>query len=200
MAERNRRRDRDPSAFDNNAEAAVSADDETTADSAHQNADFQKITSSVIAVAALNAAARYFARSEPSSPALLLVRQALEMVGKSFVEAIRMMVPAHAESAAVNIGGRDRFFDLPIERMAALDGGGHLPVPADGTLDQDIVFAVESRSQALFLMGQVASYFRASEPSSPIPLLTDRARELAHRDFLSLLQDVLPEGTLRPLS
>jgi type VI secretion system protein ImpA len=192
-------RDRDPSAVDTSAEAAVSADGETAADSSQQNADFQKITSSVIATAALNAVAGYFVRSEPSSPALLLVRQALEMVGKSFVEAIRMMVPAHAETAAVNIG-RDRFFDLPIERMAALDGGGHLPAPADGTSDQGIVFTVESRGQALFLLGQVASYFRVSEPSSPIPLLTDRARDLAQRDFLSLLQDVLPEGALKTLN
>jgi type VI secretion system protein ImpA len=192
-------KDRDPSAVDTTAEAAISADGEPASDPSQQNADFQKITSSVIAAAALNGVAGYFARSEPSSPALLLVRQALEMVGKSFVEAIRMMVPAHAESAAVNIG-RDKFFDLPIERMAALEGGGHLPVPADGTLDQGIVFAVESRSQALFLLGQVASYFRVSEPSSPIPLLTDRARELAQRDFLSLLQDVLPEGALKTLN
>jgi type VI secretion system protein ImpA len=192
-------RDRDPSAVVTNAETAVSADGETAAGSVQQNADFQRITSSVRAAAALYAVAGYFARSEPSSPALLLVRQAQEMVGKSFVEAIRMMVPAYAETAAVNIG-RDRFFDLPIERMAALNGGSHPPVPGDGTLDQGIVFAVESRGQALFLLEQVASYFRVSEPSSPIPLLTDRARELAQRDFLSLLQDVLPEGALKTLN
>jgi type VI secretion system protein ImpA len=191
-------RQRDPSAVEANPEGAVSADGEELA-SLQQNADFQRITSSVIAAAALNAAAAYFARSEPSSPALLLVRQALAMVGKSFVEAIRMMVPAHAESAAVNIG-RDRFFDLPIERMAALDGGGDMPVPTDGNSDQDVVFAVKSRGQAVFLLEQVATYFRVSEPSSPIPLLTDRARELAQRDFLSLLQDVLPEGALKTLN
>jgi type VI secretion system protein ImpA len=189
-------RQRDPSAVEANPEAAVSADGEPA--SLQQNADFQRITSSVVAAAALNAVAAYFARSEPSSPALLLVRQALAMVGKSFVEAIRMMVPTHAESAAVNIG-RDKFFELPIERMAALDGGG-TPVPADGNSDQDVVFAVKSRGQAVFLLEQVATYFRVSEPSSPIPLLTDRARELAQRDFLSLLQDVLPEGALKTLN
>ena len=43
----------------------------------------------------------------------------------------------------------------------------------------------------------VAAFFRTSEPSSPIPFLIDRARELAQRDFLNLLQDVLPEGALK---
>ena len=191
---------RDPSAASANPESAASEDGESGSDSAVQTAaDFPKVSSSAIAAAALNAVAGYFARSEPSSPALLLVRQAQEMVGKSFVEAIRMLVPAHAEAAAVNIG-RDRFFDLPIERMAALDPGGQLASPAAGSQDQDVVFTVESRNQALFLLGQVAGYFRVSEPSSPIPLLADRARELAQRDFLSLLQDVLPEGALRTLT
>jgi type VI secretion system protein ImpA len=57
---------------------------------------------------------------------------------------------------------------------------------------------VENRIQALSLLAQVANYFRVSEPSSPIPFLADRARELAQRDFLSLLRDVLPQGALRP--
>jgi type VI secretion system protein ImpA len=189
-------RDRDPSAVEVDPETAVSEHGDQASGSARQTADFPKMTSSPVAAAALSAVAGYFARSEPSSPALLLVRQASEMVGKSFIEAIRMLVPAHAESAAVNIG-RDWFFDLPIERMASLDGGGQLPSTAEAAQDQGIVFAVENRAQALFLLGQVANYFRVAEPSSPIPFLTDRARELAQRDFLSLLHDVLPEGTLR---
>ena len=187
-------RNRDPAAVEADPGAA-SESGEQVSDSAQPAADFPKITSSAVAAKALTAVAGYFTRSEPSSPALLLVRQAMEMVGKSFVEAVRMLVPAHAEAAAVNIG-RDWLFDLPIEQMASLDNSG-LPSPADGNQDQDVVFTVESRTQALFLLGQVANYFRASEPASPIPLLTDRARELAQRDFISLLHDVLPEGALK---
>jgi type VI secretion system protein ImpA len=37
---------------------------------------------------------------------------------------------------------------------------------------------------------------RRVEPSSPAPYLLDRARALAPRDFLSLLQEVLPEDDL----
>ena len=153
------------------------------------------VTSSAQASAALAAVAGYFARMEPSNPALLLVRQAQEMVGKSFIEVMRMLVPAHVESAAINIG-RDKVFDLPIERMAEL--ATSLSSTAENNT-QDIVFSVESRAQALGLLAKVASFFRTAEPSSPIPFLADRARDLAQRDFLSLLNDVLPEGALKTI-
>lgn len=147
------------------------------------------------ASAALAAAADYLARREPSSPALLLVRQAQDMVGKSFIEVMRMLVPSHVESAAINIG-RDKVFDLPIQRMAELAAA--LPTAAEEAT-QDIVFTAENRAQALDLLSKVATFFRAAEPSSPIPFLLDRARELAQRDFLSLLNEVLPEGALKTI-
>ncbi|MFB9269877.1 type VI secretion system ImpA family N-terminal domain-containing protein [Bradyrhizobium erythrophlei] len=158
-----------------------------------------EITGAVVspaqASAALAATADYFARMEPSNPALLLVRQAQEMVGKSFIEVMRMLVPSLVESAAINIG-RDKVFDLPIERMAEL-ATACSPAAANDT--QDIVFTIENRTQALDLLAKVASFFRAAEPSSPIPFLVDRARDLAQRDFLSLLNDVLPEGALKTI-
>jgi len=153
------------------------------------------VTSPGQASAALAAAADYFARKEPSSPALLLVRQAQGMVGKSFIEVMRMLMPAHVESAAVNIG-RDKVFDLPIERMAEF--ATSLPSTAESSA-QDTVISAENRAQALDLLTKVAAFFRAAEPSSPIPFLVDRARELAQRDFLSLLSDVLPEGALKAI-
>lgn len=153
------------------------------------------LASSAQACAALAAAADYFARMEPSNPALLLVRQAQEMVGKSFIEVMRMLVPSHVESAAINIG-RDKVFDLPIERMAELATSLASIAESDA---QDVVFSVENRAQALGLLAKVASFFRAAEPSSPIPFLVDRARDLAQRDFLSLLNEVLPEGALKTI-
>ena len=73
------------------------------------------------AAAALAAAAAYFSRNEPSSPALLLVRQAEQLVGKSFLELIRILVPAHAEQAKVQIG-KDRLH-APARAGRTADGG-----------------------------------------------------------------------------
>ena len=75
------------------------------------------VTSPADAADALAAVAQYFSRSEPSNPALLLVRQAEELIGKSFVEVMRILVPAHVEQAAlvgVRLRGR-REFESPVD-------------------------------------------------------------------------------------
>ena len=155
-----------------------------------------RVASMAAAAAALSGVTAYFARLEPSSPALLLVRQAEHLLGKSFAEAIHMLVPNHAEAATINVG-RGWFFDLSVDRMAALldAEGTSEPVSSEGS--EPVVYSVANRSQALGLLEQVAAFFRSVEPSSPVPFLADRARELAQRDFLSLLVDVLPSGSLR---
>ena len=67
---------------------------------------------------ALAAIADYFGRFEPSNPALLLVRQAEQLMGKSFLEVIRVLVPNHVEQAAIQIGKDQQMFELPIERLS----------------------------------------------------------------------------------
>ncbi|MBR1232067.1 ImpA family type VI secretion system protein [Bradyrhizobium sp. AUGA SZCCT0182] len=187
---------RDPTAvakpeFAQDAEVGEVASSASAADGA------RRVNSISDAAAALGAVATYFRQSEPSSPVLLLVLQAQQMLGKSFVEALRMLLPSHAETAVINIG-KDRFFDLSIERMAGLLEEGAL-APTQALPAQPVALTVTQRGQALALLEQVGAFYRVVEPSSPVPYLTDRARELAQRDFLSLLREVLPEGTLRAL-
>jgi type VI secretion system protein ImpA len=143
---------------------------------------------------ALLGAELYFQKNEPSSPALLLVAQARHLVGKSLAESVQLLVPDHSEKAVINVGGR-LVFELPIERLATLLDGqdaaeatedAHPPVPA-------------SRREALDILLQVANHVRIREPSSAIPLLCERARSLAERDFMSLLREMLPNGAFRNL-
>jgi len=188
-------RRRDPAAA---IEAAPEADDAggSTTGASDPALAGSRVASMAAAAAALSGVATYFARLEPSSPALLLVRQAEHLLGKSFAEAIHILVPNHAETATINIG-RGWFFDLSVDRMAALldAAGTNEPASPDGS--EPVVYSVTNRGQALGLLEQVSAFFRNVEPSSPVPFLADRARELAQRDFLSLLVDVLPAGSLR---
>jgi type VI secretion system protein ImpA len=46
----------------------------------------------------------------------------------------------------------------------------------------------------------IGAHFRNAEPSSPIPFLADRARDLALRDFLSILSALLPEDALKTIN
>jgi type VI secretion system protein ImpA len=156
-------------------------------------------TSLATARGALAAIADYYSRCEPSSPTLPLVRQAHQLIGKSFIEVISILVPAHMEKAAFLIGG-DQQFELPVGKL------GSLPAVRAGTNgaaesaeEMQPPYEVETRAQAIALLDQVQRYFRHSEPSSPVPMLCERARALAERDFMAVLRDVLPKAAFKSI-
>jgi type VI secretion system protein ImpA len=157
------------------------------------------------ATQALAAIADYYGRCEPSSPSLPLVRQALQLVGKSFYEIMTILVPAQVDKAAFQIGS-DHVFDLPLEKLAGLSevmppgmGDGGDPGEQWGEPARPR-YHVTSRAQAVALLDMVQRYFRLSEPSSPVPMLCDRARALAERDFMGVLRDVLPKSALKNIN
>ena len=53
---------------------------------------------------------------------------------------------------------------------------------------------VSKREDALYAMDLAATYFRRYEPSSPLPLLIDRAKRLAAMEFMDILRDLAPDG------
>jgi predicted component of type VI protein secretion system len=73
--------------------------------------------------------------------------------------------------------------------------GSNRPMTTNGAP----AYRVTTRREAGALMEQFAAYYRAVEPSSPIPDLIDRARAPANRDFLSLLKDLLPKTALKSM-
>jgi type VI secretion system protein ImpA len=60
------------------------------------------------------------------------------------------------------------------------------PQPAAGEIN--------SREDALRMMEKISDYFLKNEPSSPVPLLLQRARRLVSRSFMEILQDMAPSG------
>ncbi len=54
--------------------------------------------------------------------------------------------------------------------------------------------AVRSREDVVRLLDRICEYYRTREPSSPVPLLLERAKRLAYMDFLSIVQDLAPTG------
>ena len=139
--------------------------------------------------AALGAALGYFAALEPSSPALLLIGQARETLGKNLYEVMKLLAPAHADAARLFVGP-DSAFTVPVSSLSGASSAEFARADAA---------PAPSRAAALALVDSVASHMRRVEPSSPAPYLLDRAKALASRDFLSLLQDVLPEDDLNSM-
>ena len=56
------------------------------------------------------------------------------------------------------------------------------------------VGAIRTRQDAVRAMETVAEFFRQNEPSSPIPLLLDRAARLVSKSFLDVLADMAPDA------
>ena len=139
--------------------------------------------------AALASAFGYFAAAEPTSPALLLIRQARETLGKNLYEVMKLLAPPHADAARVFVGP-DGVFTVPVKSLSSAPSEAIQAAPAE---------PAASRAAALALIDAVAAHMRKAEPSSPVPYLLERARNLATRDFLSLLQDVLPDEAIAAL-
>jgi type VI secretion system protein ImpA len=139
--------------------------------------------------AALAAALGYFALSEPTSPAVLLIAQAREMLGKNLYEVMKLLTPPHADAARVFVGP-DGAFTVPVKILAGAPSASFERAASE---------PATSRAAALALIDAVAQHMQRAEPSSPVPYLLDRARNLATRDFVSLLSDVLSEEAIANL-
>ena len=165
-------------------EAGVPADE--AAPAAPKVAAFASVAEAEASLAAIEA---YFSTNEPSNPAALLVRQAQQLVGKSFIEAMLMVSPAMAEQAAIRIGG-DKALVISANQMKTLAEQG-TKAPAQDTVAPPVI---GTRGEALAQMEAVESFFQRNEPSSPIPMLLGRARSYSGRDFAALMKEMLPEG------
>src|SRR3984893_13588894 len=183
---------RDPSAGETDASAGADGGTDGETQAIAQVGDIKSFAD---AAAALAAIATYFVRFEPSNPALLLVRQAEQLIGKSFLEAIRLLVPSHAETAAVQIV-RAQGFNLPLHRLSEFASP---EVDTEAPAASETIFTVTTRDGALQLLAKVGAFYQRAEPSSPVSFLTERARTLTGRDFLGLLKDMLPPDALKTL-
>jgi type VI secretion system protein ImpA len=53
---------------------------------------------------------------------------------------------------------------------------------------------INSREDAVRMMDKISNYFERNEPSSPVPLLMQRAKRLVSMSFMDILADIAPEG------
>lgn len=54
--------------------------------------------------------------------------------------------------------------------------------------------AISNRDDVIRALDRLCVYYEQNEPSSPIPLLLQRARWLVKKDFFEIVQDLAPEG------
>ena len=69
--------------------------------------------------------------------------------------------------------------------------GGSGEVVAEGP---GISGSIRSRQDVIRVLDQICDFYKRTEPSSPVPLMLQRARRLVDMDFVQLLTDLAPES------
>jgi len=87
----------------------------------------------------------------------------------------------------------------PADEPAAADAAGGAGPRAEAGAARaaatvQAILTVSKREDALHALELAATYFRTHEPSSPLPLLIDRAKRLATMEFMDILKDLAPDG------
>ncbi|MEM8662658.1 MAG: type VI secretion system ImpA family N-terminal domain-containing protein [Pseudomonadota bacterium] len=176
---------RDPSQAE--TEASEEGDENTGDGETPSAGPVGKVTGIADAKAALDALSRFFERYEPSSPGFLLVRKASGLVGLTFPQVMAQIAPDEVHTTHIQLGPK-RNFALPMERLT--DEFSYVEADRSEDGEPTTTYEAPDRPSAIALMTEVATWYRKSEPSSPIPLLLDRARELMTKDFSTLLSEL----------
>ena len=74
----------------------------------------------------------------------------------------------------------------------ASTAGGGRPVARSG--GPGMSGTIQSRADVIKALGLICNYYRANEPSSPVPLILERAQRLVDKDFMSIVTDLTPDA------
>ena len=129
----------------------------------------------VCVVNALEALQRMEARLREADPDPLLSFEELSVQLKKLERALRVQLARRPESG------------VSLEEKRSADEPGTPPVgPALAS------GPIRTRQDAIRAIDAVTTFFKETEPSSPVPLLLDRAKRLVSKSFLEVLADIAP--------
>lgn len=137
----------------------------------------------------------YFQSYEPSSAALLLVRQARQLIGKPLVVALETLLPEECGKAMVAFGPQTGFV-IPAQRLKTLSDD-NLPIPSLDALAGEGEGGgptVANSADLAIVIRSVEEFFNYREKSSPVPILLQRARSYLDKDFQSLVDELIPRS------
>lgn len=69
-------------------------------------------------------------------------------------------------------------------------GGDAAPMTGGGA----ITGAINNKNDVVNMIDRINDYYMRNEPSSPVPLLLNRARKLVSADFVTIIKDMAPQG------
>jgi len=80
--------------------------------------------------------------------------------------------------------------DSLLGNLSAPESGGGSAGPQAGRFSGEI----KNRSDVVRAIDQICEYYRNAEPGNPVPLLLRRAQRLVDKDFMTLIEDLIPDS------
>ena len=151
----------------------------------------------------------FYQKFEPSSPVPFLLYRAQQMVQKNFFDILRELAPQHKDdfrqlvsilkddpltfllehsfNAFVN---GESFLTGDSAEVANNENEEEIAHAVNATVaDNDTIGEITSREQVLQTLLDLQRFFEQQEPSSPIPLIIQKVRNLVPKSFIDLLDE-----------
>ncbi|MFC3942269.1 type VI secretion system protein TssA [Pseudomonas gingeri] len=74
------------------------------------------------------------------------------------------------------------------------DTSGSPPVDAPAAANPRATGEIGNRDDVLRSLDRILAYYTRHEPSSPLPVLLNRAKNLVHADFAAIVRNLIPDG------
>ena len=84
--------------------------------------------------------------------------------------------------------------DSPVAEEAGGGGEGVVASSGAGARPAAISGEIASRADVIRMIDKICKYYQQNEPSSPVPLLLERAKRLVPKNFFEVLEDLAPDG------
>jgi type VI secretion system protein ImpA len=156
---------------------------------------------------AVDSIARAIADVEPAQFAAGIdaIRRALDGVVNIELTLVRQV----GSSQALNLDALTRPLRKAHEFLARQQQGGGAPAQDAGAASDDagldgsgaarparagISGDIASRDDVVRMLDKLVQYYHRHEPSSPLPILLERARRLVPMNFFEIMQDLAPDG------
>ena len=107
-------------------------------------------------------------------------------------------IPDELKDLATDVKEMKALLDAQLARRNVTTAEVQSEAAAQGaTADQPtaaLTGPIRSRTDVLTAIDKICDYYAKSEPSSPVPLLLQRAKRLVNKDFMEIIRDLTPGG------
>ena len=112
------------------------------------------------------------------------------IIGKPLAELLEMLLPGGVANARIELVKGSRFsLSMPELKQVTQDLLGDAGPAANDVKLPD--YTAKSRREVEDLLGRIETFFRSSEPSSPVLMLLDRVKHFMAQDFSAIVTDIL---------